>query len=103
MGHLTRDQRRWYAAIEAARLGEDGNRSISQITGLGQQTIKRGRVEVFAHLAGTYQKEPGGRPGRPSIERKYPDIEAVLTRLIEGETAGDPMTKRKWCGSVRHA
>ena len=61
-----------------------------------EATIKRGRSEVAAHLAGTYQEPPIGRLGRRSTEEKYPDIEAVLTRLLEDETAGDPMSKKKW-------
>jgi Rhodopirellula transposase DDE domain len=96
MSRLTTDQRRWYAAIESARLGDVGDRVVSRITGLGEATIKKGRAEVAAHMAGTYQEPPKGRPGRMSTEEKYPDIEAVLTRLLEDETAGDPMSKKKW-------
>ncbi len=37
-----------------------------------------------------------GRPGRKGIEGTYPDIRSVLERLLEDETAGDPIIDRKW-------
>jgi hypothetical protein len=45
MSRLDEPQRRWYAAIEAQRHGYGGERLLSQITGLDEQTIRRGRRE----------------------------------------------------------
>ena len=96
MGQLAPAQRRLYAAIESKRLGKGGCRSASEITGLSQPTLVRGRAELAALLAGTSLERPKGRPGRLSIKEKYPEIETVLTELVTDETAGDPMTRKKW-------
>jgi Rhodopirellula transposase DDE domain len=37
---------------------------------------------------------PGG--GQPPIEKKDPALIEQLKALVEGETAGDPMSERKW-------
>ncbi len=58
--------------------------------------VARARAELAALLAGTPLERPKGRPGRPSIKEKYPEIENVLRELVTDETAGDPMTRKKW-------
>lgn len=68
---LDEQQRRWYAAVEAQRLGHGGLVVLSQITGLDQDTIARGRRELQDDLAQrpTAQvRVPGG--GRPRAEKK---------------------------------
>ena len=50
MSRLDEQQRRWYAALEANRLGHGGNKLISQITGLDLNTIRRGRRELSNNL-----------------------------------------------------
>jgi hypothetical protein len=52
MSRLDEQQRRWYAALEAKRLGHGGITLISQITGLHVNTIRRGRQELSENLAG---------------------------------------------------
>lgn len=96
MGQLAPAQRRLYAAIESKRLGKGGCRSVSEITGLSGTVLSRGRAELAALLAGTPLERPKGRPGRRSIRETYPEIETVLTELVTDETAGDPMTRKKW-------
>jgi len=71
MSRLDEAQRRWYAAVEAQRLGHGGDRLVSQITGLDEQTIRRGREEVAISLAACPAervRQPGG--GRPPVEKK---------------------------------
>ena len=71
LSRLDEPQRRWYAALEANRLGQGGERLVSQITGLAEQTIRRGRQELAGSLAGVpvkRQRRPGG--GRPKVEKK---------------------------------
>ncbi len=96
MGLLPPEQRRLYVAMESKRLGKGGRSLLSEITGLCLQTISRGRVELAALLSGTPINAPKGRPGRRSIRAKYPEIESVLEELLADETAGDPMTRKKW-------
>jgi hypothetical protein len=96
MSQLTHAQRRLYAAIESKRMGKGGCRLVSEITGLCPATLQRGRAELAALLRGTPLEGAQGRPGRPSIEEKYPGIKSILEQLVAGETAGDPMTRKKW-------
>lgn len=71
MSRLDEAQRRWYAALEAQRLGHGGDRLVAQITGLDEKTIRRGRTELAACLA-TVSEARTRRPGagRPPIEQR---------------------------------
>jgi len=72
VSHLNEQQRRWYAALEALRVGHGGVRLASQITGIGEKTIRRGRKELTAGLADVpaerIRQRGGGRPRRKKIE-----------------------------------
>src|SRR3954467_11703070 len=65
---LDEQQRRWFVALEATRLGHGGGRLLTQITGLSPHTIERGRRELEGGLAGhplgRVRAEGGGRPPR---------------------------------------
>ena len=95
MSTLTRDQRRWYAGLEANRIGKAGARFVSEITGLCVSTIQHGRAEVTAYSNGQPEKSRR-KVGRRSVRTLYPDIDAVLESLLADEIAGDPMCKKKW-------
>ncbi len=51
LSRLDEQQRRWYVAVEANRLGVGGQRLLSQITGLDEKTIRRGQQELEDSLA----------------------------------------------------
>jgi hypothetical protein len=71
LSRLDEAQRRWYVALEADRVGRGGDRLLAQITGLDEQTIRRGRTELAAELAtvpADRVRRPGG--GRPPAEKK---------------------------------
>jgi hypothetical protein len=71
VSRLDEAQRRWYVALEADRAGPGGDRLLAQITGLDEQTIRRGRTELTAGLADVPPdrvRRPGG--GRPPVENK---------------------------------
>ena len=71
LSRLDEQQRRWYAAVEAQRLGHGGLRLLAQITGLDEDTIARGRGELadtLAHRPATQVRVAGG--GRPRAEKK---------------------------------
>ena len=71
MSRLDEQQRRWYVAVEANRIGHGGIRLLSQITGMDEKTIQRGQQELEQDLAEqpTEQiRQQGG--GRQRVEKK---------------------------------
>ncbi len=71
LSRLDEQQRRWYVAMEADRRGAGGDRLLSQITGMDEKTIQRGRQELAASLAERPSERvrvPGA--GRPKAEKK---------------------------------
>ena len=70
LSRLDEQQRRWYAALEAKKLGRGGMTLMSQITGMSVDTIRRGRDELDEELASRpvdRVRLPGG--GRPPVEK----------------------------------
>jgi len=68
---LNEQQRRWYAAIEAKKLGHGGITLAAKITGLSVETIRRGRYELDDGLVDrpvNQIRKPGG--GRKATEKK---------------------------------
>jgi hypothetical protein len=71
LSRLDEQQRRWYAALEAEKLGHGGIEKMAQITGLNVNTISRGRKELHNEL----QDRPSQRVrveggGRKASEKK---------------------------------
>lgn len=71
LSRLDEQQRRWYVALESERIGYGGDGLLSQITGIDEKTIRRGREELESSLEGRPVEQvrlPG--PGRPAVEKK---------------------------------
>lgn len=71
LSRLDEQQRRWYAAVEADKIGHGGIRLLSQITGMDEKTIARGRDEMAEQLGTRPTNQvrlPGG--GRLAAEKK---------------------------------
>lgn len=71
LSRLDEQQRRWYAAIEAQKLGHGGATLVAKITGLSVETIRRGRTELEEGLTERpvdRVRQVGG--GRKRIEKK---------------------------------
>jgi hypothetical protein len=71
LSRLDEQQRRWYVALEANRLGAEGVGLVSEITGIDEKTIRRGQTELGAEFAGRPEDRvrlPGA--GRPPVEKK---------------------------------
>lgn len=71
MSRLDEQQRRWYAAIEAEKIGHGGTKQVAAITGMNVNTIRRGRRELADDLGGRPSEQvrlPGG--GRKPVEKK---------------------------------
>lgn len=71
ISRLDEQQRRWYVAVEANRIGHGGVRLLWQITGLDEKTIQRGQQELEQGLGErpTDQIRLAGA-GRPAVEKK---------------------------------
>lgn len=71
LSRLDEQQRRWYVAVEANRMGHGGVRLLALISGLDEKTIQRGQQEVEQGLSErplTQIRLSGG--GRPRVEKK---------------------------------
>ena len=71
LSRLDEQQRRWYVALEAQKLGHGGITQMSEISGLHPETIRRGQGELAQELAERpldRVRLPGG--GRPTTEKK---------------------------------
>lgn len=71
LSRLDEQQRRWYVALEAKKLGHGGDTLLAQITGMNVETIRRGRRELDDDLQtrpGDRIREAGG--GRLLVEKK---------------------------------
>jgi len=71
LSRLDEQQRRWYVAVEANRVGHGGVRLLSLITGMDEKTIQRGQQEIGQGLAERPSDQirlSGG--GRPRVEKK---------------------------------
>lgn len=93
VSRLDEQQRRWFVALEALRLGYYGGESqMARITGFDPKTIRRGRRELEAELEDRppeHVRQAGA--GRPTVEQRDPALEKTLIEVMEPETAGDPM------------
>jgi len=73
LSRLDEQQRRWYVALEAKKLGRGGATLMSQVTGIHVDTIRRGREELDRQLTDQpvdRVRLPGG--GRQPTEKKRP-------------------------------
>jgi len=71
LSRLDEQQRRWYVAVEANRIGHGSLRMLSLITGMNEKTIQRGQQEIEQGLTerpSTQIRISGG--GRPRVEKK---------------------------------
>ncbi len=71
LSRLNEPQRRWYVGTLSQQPGQPTDGELSQISGLDEKTIRRGRQELAADLAdlpAARQRQAGG--GRPATEKK---------------------------------
>ena len=71
LSRLNEQQRRWFVALEANKIGHGGDTLLAHITGMDVETIRRGRRELDEELATRpvdRVRQAGG--GRPTAEKK---------------------------------
>jgi hypothetical protein len=71
LSRLDEQQRRWYVALEAQKMGHGGAKRMAEISGMHLDTIRRGRHELDNGLADRPDDRvrlPGG--GRQPVKKK---------------------------------
>ena len=97
LGALNEAQARWYVAREALARGRGGLKRLHEVTGMSRPTILKGMRELRQGTpleSTTRIRRPGG--GRRRLEAADPRFARALERLMEENTAGDPMSLLRW-------
>ena len=71
LSRLDEQQRRWYVAVEAEKLGHGGMTYMATVTGINVNTIRKGRREMADNLSTRPHdrvRVQGG--GRKPVEKK---------------------------------
>jgi hypothetical protein len=90
-------QARWYVAREALARGRGGLKAMHKMTGMSRPTILKGIRELQRSkrpLAMERIRRPGG--GRKRLEASDRGLERALERIMDENTAGDPMSLLRW-------
>jgi hypothetical protein len=87
---LRENDRRRYAAVEAAKLGHGGIEYISQVLGIDPKTIRQGQrdLEDLPKGPAARVREPGG--GRKRKRADDPKIDDDFRTVLVEHTAGSP-------------
>jgi hypothetical protein len=87
---LRENDRRRYAAVEAAKLGHGGTEYISQVLGVDPKTIRQGQrdLEDLPEGPSSQIREPGG--GRKRKIDDDPKIDEDFRKVLVEHTAGSP-------------
>ena len=97
LGTLNEAQARWYVAREVLAQGRGGLKRLHEVTGMSRPTILKGirELQQGKPLEPTTRiRRPGG--GRRRLEEADPRFARALERLMEENTAGDPMSLLRW-------
>ena len=97
---LDEKQRRLYAGLESSKIGHGGDKQIAKLLGINEKTVAKGRKELLKdNINFDSIRKKGG--GRKAIEKKSPNIIEEIEKLMEYETAGDPMSGILWTKKTR--
>lgn len=94
---LNERSRRYWAAVEARALGRGGITVVSCATGMAQNTIRAGLVELTRPEQAAPPeriRRPGA--GRKKLTQKDPKLADALDALVEPTERGDPEVPLRW-------
>ena len=94
---LDEAQARWYVAREAMARGRGGLKAMHELTGMSRPTILKGMRELRERKVLGVEgrvRRPGA--GRKRLEQTDPQFERALERIMDENTAGDPMSLLRW-------
>ena len=94
---LNESQTRWAVGREAMLRGRGGLKEVHELSGVSRTTILKGIQEV----SGKRPLKPASRirrsgGGRKNFEHYNPGFEAALEKIMDENTAGDPMSPLRW-------
>lgn len=93
---LSEREQRYYAGLEAMKLGSGGQSYIARILGCSEKKVHRGMKEM-AELPNEPKYDPAiRRPGggRKGYEEHHKDIDAQFLDVLKNHTAGNPMEEK---------
>jgi len=97
LGSLNEVQARWYVAREAIARGRGGLKLMHEMTGMARPTILKGMRELREQKQlGSSGRVRQSGAGRKRLEEADPGFERALTRIMDENTAGDPMSLLRW-------
>ena len=94
---LNEAQARWYVAREVISRGRGGLKALHEMTGMSRPTILKGMRELREQRrlgSSGRVRQPGA--GRKRVEETDPGFERALERIMDANTAGDPMSLLRW-------
>ena len=97
-----RDKRIFLGALSRT-MGYGGTKTLSELSGVAESTIRRGAKELddSSYLTNERIRAPGA--GRKNVYTIYPDLKSWVEKTVRNETYGDPMSERRWTSmSLRH-
>ncbi len=97
LGTLNEAQTRWYVAREVIARGRGGLKAMHELTGMSRSTITRGIRELQqdpSPCVAERVRRPGG--GRKRLEHADPGLTSALEKVMDENTAGDPMGFLRW-------
>jgi transposase len=102
---LNESQKRFFAGQKSLELGHGGIKKVSELTGISEKTIQRGRKEIQDdnHTLEDYlnriRKTGGGR----KTQRDEQKLIDAIKEIVDQNTLGDPMNALRWtCKSTRN-
>jgi len=96
LGALNESQARWYVAREALARGRGGLKAMYELTGMSRPTILKGIRELRQQKELPRERVRQLGAGRKRLEESDPGLRAALERIMEENTAGDPMSLLRW-------
>src|SRR5947209_20546727 len=93
---LDERRRRLWAAAEARVAGRGGIAAVVRVTGMAENTIRRGirELEAGERLEVGQVRRPGA--GRKALTTVDPTLLADLERLVDADSRGDSASPLRW-------
>jgi len=102
LNQLNESQSRWYVAREAISFGRGGIKLMNKITGISRTTIIKGMKELKENSLGLNDRIRKKGGGRKNLEENDSQLRESLKKIMEEDTAGNPMSFVKWTNKSLH-